>query len=76
MEIVPDPITVSVGLAGLGPIALNVYACRDVSMGTAKPLLSANVNLDGLECFAINLFARTLVSMVIAAYLANASKFF
>ena len=76
MEIVPDPITVSVALAGLGPIAPNVCVCRDVSMGTAKPLLSANVNLDGLECFAINLFARTLVSMVIAAYLANASKFF
>ena len=44
-------------------------------MDTAKPLSSANVNLDGLGCFAINLFARTLVSMVIAAYLENASKF-
>ena len=44
----------SVGLDGHIRIAPNVFAYLDVSMATAKRPLSANVNLDGLECFVIN----------------------
>ena len=44
----------SVGLGILVLIAPNVCAYLDVSMDTAKLHLSANVKLDGLECFVIN----------------------
>ena len=44
----------SVGLDILVLIAPNVCAYLDVSMDTAKLHLSANVKLDGLECFVIN----------------------
>ena len=42
------------GLGILALIAPNVCAYLDVSMDTAKLHLSANVKLDGLECFVIN----------------------
>ena len=42
------------GLDILVLIAPNVCAYLDVSMDTAKLHLSANVKLDGLECFVIN----------------------
>ena len=42
------------GLDILVLIAPNVCAYLDVSMDTAKLHLNANVKLDGLECFVIN----------------------
>lgn len=62
----------SVGLDILVLIAPNVCAYLDVSMDTAKLHLSANVKLDGLECFVINPFAKKVVNMVIVANLENA----
>jgi len=63
---------VSVGLGILALIAPNVCAYLDVSMDTAKLLLSANVKLDGLECFVINPFAKKVVNMVTVANQENA----
>ena len=74
-EIVLDPITVNVVLDGLVLIAPNVWLCLVVLMVNARFLLNANVNLDGLACFAINPFVRTLVNMVIVPSLGSASKF-
>lgn len=62
----------SVGLDGHILIAPNVFAYLDVSMATAKRPLSANVNLDGLECFVINPFVKKVVNMVIVASQENA----
>lgn len=60
------------GLDILVLIAPNVCAYLDVSMDTAKLHLSANVKLDGLECFVINPFAKKVVNMVIVANQENA----
>ena len=57
----------SVGLDILVLIAPNVCAYLDVSMDTAKLHLSANVKLDGLECFVINV-RKFQISLDISYY--------